>query len=447
MHLFVLIHGFMGSSSHMDATKRAIAAHAPEPASLRFLVTRSHQTYLSMDGIDICGERVLKELAAELAAAQTEGRPVTHLSLVGYSMGGLVARYVAGRLHQLGTLDTIEPVNFVTIAAPHLGIRRMPGYVFNHVFNWVSSRAVSHSGAQMALDDTYHKGLPLLVYMSLPDSIFIKGFERFRNRVLYANTVNDRTVPYTTAAISASNPYRRNPNLGTSLREYPHVRHKSAASSLPGADGYDAAPGSLTPSASMTDEAEGAPARIAAALGGEAGVTLLAAAGESASDDTGRAHGASETTMLLPGKSEQTTTTWLSRGREYSFYTLLIIIGPIVGLIVGPIIGTTLLVLGAYSRLRVYFSTSKADALKHVAGENSPLDGDVESARETAHREHRQLILRNLNRVGWKKVDVHIPEALNSHGVIVARRNGFYNLFPAIDDQLRHLAQKQLMYT
>lgn len=39
------------------------------------------------------------------------------------------------------------------------------------------------------------------------DSIFIRGLAQFRNRIAYANIINDRSVPYHTAAISRYDPY------------------------------------------------------------------------------------------------------------------------------------------------------------------------------------------------------------------------------------------------
>ncbi|EEB87657.1 hypothetical protein MPER_14929, partial [Moniliophthora perniciosa FA553] len=36
-------------------------------------------------------------------------------------LGGLVSRYVVGILYQKGFFKTVTPVNFNTIATPHLG--------------------------------------------------------------------------------------------------------------------------------------------------------------------------------------------------------------------------------------------------------------------------------------------------------------------------------------
>ena len=45
---------------------------------------------------------LIKEYASELASS--EGSRVTHLSFIGYSLGGLVARYAVGKLeHEVGS--------------------------------------------------------------------------------------------------------------------------------------------------------------------------------------------------------------------------------------------------------------------------------------------------------------------------------------------------------
>ena len=45
---------------------------------------------------------LIKEYASELVSS--EGSRVTHLSFIGYSLGGLVARYAVGKLeHEVGS--------------------------------------------------------------------------------------------------------------------------------------------------------------------------------------------------------------------------------------------------------------------------------------------------------------------------------------------------------
>lgn len=60
----------------------------------------------------------------------------------------------------------------------------------------------------MFLIDTFRDtGRPLLSVMADPNSVFIKALKRFRSKWIYANTVNDRSVPYYTAMMSATDPF------------------------------------------------------------------------------------------------------------------------------------------------------------------------------------------------------------------------------------------------
>eukprot|EP00471_Norrisiella_sphaerica_P002171 CAMPEP_0184487876 /NCGR_PEP_ID=MMETSP0113_2-20130426/10389_1 /TAXON_ID=91329 /ORGANISM="Norrisiella sphaerica, Strain BC52" /LENGTH=330 /DNA_ID=CAMNT_0026870305 /DNA_START=113 /DNA_END=1105 /DNA_ORIENTATION=- len=69
------------------------------------------------------------------------------------------------------------------------------------------------TGRQLALIDSSVGGIPLLEYMSLPQSPHVKAIMLFSKRVAYANTQNDRTVPFCTAMFTPSNPFKHyNPN-------------------------------------------------------------------------------------------------------------------------------------------------------------------------------------------------------------------------------------------
>lgn len=78
---------------------------------------------------------------------------MTQFSFLGYSLGGLIGRFAMGLLDLEKFFDPIEqggqgiePVYFVTMATPHLGIRKPPQTNFSKVFNYVSSRMLSRTG-------------------------------------------------------------------------------------------------------------------------------------------------------------------------------------------------------------------------------------------------------------------------------------------------------------
>jgi dienelactone hydrolase len=109
-----------------------------------------NELYATYEGVDSCGERLVTLITDTCRELQASGRgTVTHLSLIGYSMGGLMTRYAVGRLVCDGIIEVpgapgrsthaqreaqaqatsprggwrgkLQPVCFVTIATPHLG--------------------------------------------------------------------------------------------------------------------------------------------------------------------------------------------------------------------------------------------------------------------------------------------------------------------------------------
>ena len=128
--------------------------------------------------------------------------------MVGYSLGGLVARYSIGLMYSNGWFERIEPVNFTTFATPHLGVRTPILGVHSRLWNVLGSRTLSTSGRQLfSIDSFRDTGRPILSVLSDPQSIFMKALSLFKNRVLYANIINDRSAPYYTTYITRIDPY------------------------------------------------------------------------------------------------------------------------------------------------------------------------------------------------------------------------------------------------
>lgn len=105
-------------------------------ANVLVLRATSNATFLGThDGVDTGGFRVGQEIQHTLAEHKGQ---ITHISIVGtlvsvdvtaclslrftgHSLGGLYARYVVGFLEASGVFDLVTPVNFMTLASPHLG--------------------------------------------------------------------------------------------------------------------------------------------------------------------------------------------------------------------------------------------------------------------------------------------------------------------------------------
>lgn len=86
-------------------------------------LSRSNSGWRSYDGIQVCGYRLFKEIVDYIENSDQSN--VSHtkhkISLVGYSLGGLIARYTIGLLEREGWLERLDCVDFLTLATPHAG--------------------------------------------------------------------------------------------------------------------------------------------------------------------------------------------------------------------------------------------------------------------------------------------------------------------------------------
>lgn len=272
VHLVVIHHGLWGSPANTEYLATTLAKYhgglisphctltPPECAStisalasthpnstnhIRMVVLNSEvnsgdHTY---DGIDWCAERLIKDVYREVERIeQDENAKVAKLSLIGYSLGGLVIRYAAGVMYSDGLfaeskcntgkklMFTSRPVaaSMSTIATPHLGVT-LTGSMFSKVAAAVGRSNLGRTGKQLYLADRGWKadshlstqetpkhahaqsdedeGLCLIEALSDPRFNFITAMRLFSRIDVYANAVADLTVSYRTAAFEAHDPF------------------------------------------------------------------------------------------------------------------------------------------------------------------------------------------------------------------------------------------------
>ncbi|KAI9761677.1 MAG: hypothetical protein M4579_000911 [Chaenotheca gracillima] len=206
-HLCVLVHGLWGNPDHLKNLAACLRERHPE-SELDILVPKGNTGNFTYDGIELGAERVTKEIEDRFEELTKQGHKIKKFSIVGYSLGGLVARYAIGILYSKGWFEKVEPVNFTTFATPHLGVRTPVNGFHHRIFNSLGGRFLSKSGHQLFTIDSFRDtGRPLLCLLADPDSIFIKALSSFRHRVLYANIINDRSAPYYTTSLSSTDPF------------------------------------------------------------------------------------------------------------------------------------------------------------------------------------------------------------------------------------------------
>lgn len=95
-HLCVLVHGLWGNGSHLNYLTTSLRDRFPED-ELVILVCKRNASSFTYDGIEVGGERVTREIEDTIEELKRDGIKIDRFSIVGYSLGGLIARYVIGK--------------------------------------------------------------------------------------------------------------------------------------------------------------------------------------------------------------------------------------------------------------------------------------------------------------------------------------------------------------
>lgn len=227
-HLFVLIHGLWGSPNHMLTIEKAIRNSLPKMSKEKIVTLKpsSFRFWKTYDGIEKCAERVINELLYEIETLkQKDHLKVTKISIIGYSLGGLISRSVVGALYGMGFFEEVKPVFFCTFATPHVGVHFFKSNFFDKFANFLGRFLFGYSGLQLFVEDS--EGL--LVKMSEPDSTYFKGLCQFEKRLLMANVKNDRSVAFYTSFITEYSPFDQIDSVNICyLKDLPQSRVGSA---------------------------------------------------------------------------------------------------------------------------------------------------------------------------------------------------------------------------
>ncbi|KAK6783694.1 hypothetical protein RDI58_017148 [Solanum bulbocastanum] len=254
-HLVVMVNGLVGSSADWRYAAERFVKRLPDKIVVH--CSECNYSMLTFDGVDRMGERLAKEV--EDVIKRWPG--VRKISFVAHSLGGLVARYAIGRLyeppmktevaglngsclvreenvsdqcHKQSSEETVaglEPVNFITVATPHLGSRghkQLPllcglpllekGAL--QTAHWIAGR----SGKHLFLTDKDNGKPPLLLRMvnDSDDLMFMSGLRSFKRRVAYANANYDHVVGWRTSSIRRQDELPKS-NLQIKDQKYPHI--------------------------------------------------------------------------------------------------------------------------------------------------------------------------------------------------------------------------------
>ncbi|XP_049937036.1 uncharacterized protein LOC116267174 isoform X2 [Nymphaea colorata] len=242
-HLLVLVHGILASPS--DWTY--VEAELRRQLGGSFLIyASSANTYTkTLGGVDVAGRR----LADEVKQVVHNVESLTRISFLAHSLGGLFARHAISVLysqdHDLNnarrgnkenplspkpSIAGLEPVNFITLATPHLGVRgknQLPMLLgvplLEKLAPPIATILVRRTGRQLFLTDGRASKPPLLLRMAsdCEDGKFISALAAFKFRIVYANVSYDHMVGWRTSSIRREIELVKPPRR--SLDGYKHV--------------------------------------------------------------------------------------------------------------------------------------------------------------------------------------------------------------------------------
>ena len=197
-HLVVLIHGLWGSAQNMSRLESVLHHSLDETPTCKMhtYAPDCFSHFKTYDGIESIGGYIIPDLFKHLERLQAEhGIVIEEISFVGYSLGGLIARYIIGELYEVGFFEKIKPGFFTTFATPHLGVT----FYNSRILNVCGSHFLGQTGRDLFLVENVDG----IVYkLCAPERRYYKGLSLFKTKICVANAKFDRTVGFYSAFIT-----------------------------------------------------------------------------------------------------------------------------------------------------------------------------------------------------------------------------------------------------
>lgn len=195
IHLIILTHGLHSNSTADMCYIRDQLERNAEIITGENIVIRGYKGNVCKTerGVKYLGRR-LAEFIVNESMDGLPYRSVKKISFIGHSLGGLIQTFALSyiNINYPNFFQDIQPENFITMAAPLLGIsNENPAYVKL----CLSLGIVGKSGQDMNLQGDK----PLLLL--LPSEPTRNVLKMFKRRSVYANVLNDGIVPLRTSAL------------------------------------------------------------------------------------------------------------------------------------------------------------------------------------------------------------------------------------------------------
>lgn len=218
--MIVMLHGLHGTIEDFKRIVPRLRLDLKKESCMVVLPTCNQSKYVQLigsnttNGTKNCAERVLSVLK-RILKSHPHASSLSDIVILGHSFGGIYSRYLCKLMVDAKIIPKrLRPLHYVSVATPHLGIRRKNG-VFFSIFKTVAPVFAGCTGKELLLedDDTLE---------TISNGPFLNALAMFRERTCYGNIYNDINVPLCTSTLRSKNPYRSS-TLSWENEAYPGV--------------------------------------------------------------------------------------------------------------------------------------------------------------------------------------------------------------------------------
>ena len=185
-HLFVLVHGYMGSAYDLKALKDVMMLYKQ---NLLVLVSEANEK--NTEGcIKEMGQRLAQEIK-KFIGSLPEHIKITRLSFIGHSLGGIIIRASLPFLHEFNKVM----YSYFSLASPHLGCSTFSNKIVEAGLWIISKIKNSTCIQQLTMRDSLNPRNSLLYEMAKDNKMSV--FEK----IVLVSSTQDAYVPFESARI------------------------------------------------------------------------------------------------------------------------------------------------------------------------------------------------------------------------------------------------------
>ncbi|CAE7224890.1 unnamed protein product [Symbiodinium sp. CCMP2592] len=212
-HLIAMVTGYRGSVRGLQGLAEGLctASFAQKEHTLIIVLDAVVGAH-SVQPIMLQGERVAEEVLQIVSSGAKYKRNFTSYSIIGHSLGGLVARVAASHIDR-SLASALRPRLFVSLFSPHAGVE---SFVNSKLLPTLIHISGSDRGA---MDELCEKSPEKSILVEISRGVYRQALEKFEKRVLYTSET-DWLVDFGSGGITLQKPQEHD---DASISDYPSL--------------------------------------------------------------------------------------------------------------------------------------------------------------------------------------------------------------------------------